>query len=280
MKIAIASGKGGTGKSTVATNFAYLLSKSYKDVCLLDCDVEEPNCHIFLKPFFNGMEKVYIETPEINVEKCVSCGKCAGACQFNALAFVKEKVIVFPELCHGCGSCKLACPADAISWKGREAGVIEEGTAEGFSFVHGKLRIGEPMSPPLIKAVKKAGHNYRIQVIDCPPGTSCPAIAAVYGADYVFMVTEPTPFGLYDLNLAVDVIRKIGLPFGIVINRSGENDKLIEDYAKAENINILARIPDDRRIAECYSRGELILKVLPEYKEAFGPLKELVRERM
>jgi MinD superfamily P-loop ATPase len=224
------------------------------------------------------MEKVYVETPEINEEKCVKCGKCAEVCQFNALAFVKGKVIVFPELCHGCGSCSITCPAGAISEKGRETGIIEEGEGCGFGFIHGKLRIGEAMSPPLIKAVKKSGQTRELQVIDCPPGTSCPAIAAVYGTDYVVMVTEPTPFGLYDLSLAVDVMRKIGLPFGIVINRSGENDKLVEDYAKAENIEILTRIPDDRRIAECYSRGELVLKAMPEYEKAFEPLLNIVRE--
>lgn len=280
MKIAIASGKGGTGKSTLATNFAYLLSKSYKDICLLDCDVEEPNCHIFLKPFFNKKEKIYVQTPDINPEKCIKCGKCADICQFNALAFVKDKVIVFPELCHGCGSCSIACPANAINEKGREVGVIEEGYGQGFNFIHGKLRIGEAMSPPLIKAVKKAaGDNFKFQIWDCPPGTSCPAIASMYGADYVFMVTEPTPFGLYDLNLGVEVLFKLGIPFGIVINRSCENDRLIEDYAKERGIDILTKIPDDRKIAECYSRGELILKNMPEYIKAFNPLFEVVRNR-
>lgn len=278
MKIAIASGKGGTGKSTVATNFAYLLSKTYKDVCLLDCDVEEPNCHIFLKPNFSKTEQKFVDTPEIIEEKCVKCGKCAEVCQFNALAFIKDKVLVFQELCHGCGSCQLACPAGAIKEKGREVGVVEEGIGSGFSFIHGKLRIGEAMSPPLIKAVKKAGEKHKLQILDCPPGTSCPAIAAVYGTDYVFMVTEPTPFGLYDLNLGVEVIRKIGLPFGIIINRSGENDKLIDDYAKEQGIEILARIPDERKIAECYSKGELVLRAMPEYKEAFKPLVDIVRE--
>jgi MinD superfamily P-loop ATPase len=302
MKIAVASGKGGTGKSTVSTNLAYLLSKTYKDVCLLDCDVEEPNCHIFLKPVFNFSKPVYVPVPEINAEKCVQCGKCAEVCQYNALAFIKGmssiakdgqsptfdnslplrtgKVIVFPELCHGCGSCGLICPSGAISETGREVGVVESGFASGFNFIHGKLRIGEAMSPPLIKAVKKAADkkNFKFQILDCPPGTSCPVIAAVSNADYVFMVTEPTPFGLYDLKLAVDVMRKIGLPFGIVINRSGENDKLIEDYAKSEDIKILTKIPDSRAIAECYSRGELVLKHLPEFAEAFEPLINIIRE--
>ena len=282
MKIAIASGKGGTGKSTVSTNLAYLLSKSYKDVCLLDCDVEEPNCHIFLKPFFDISKPVYVPVPEINTEKCIQCGKCAEVCQYNALAFVKGKVIVFPELCHGCGSCGLICPSAAITETGRELGIVESGISTGFNFIHGKLRIGEAMSPPLIKAVKKEADkkDFRFQLLDCPPGTSCPVIAAVSDSDYVFMVTEPTPFGLYDLKLAVDVMRKIGLPFGIVINRSGENDKLIEDYAKSEDIKILTKIPDSRAIAECYSKGELVLKHLPEFTKAFEPLVNIIREKM
>lgn len=282
MKIAVASGKGGTGKSTVSTNLAYLLSKSYKKVCLLDCDVEEPNCHIFLKPYFSLSKPVYIPVPQVNTEKCIQCGKCAEVCQYNALAFVKGKVLVFPELCHGCGSCGLICPSDAITESGREVGVVESGCVLGLSFIHGKLRIGEAMSPPLIKAVKKQADkdDFNFQILDCPPGTSCSVIAAVSNSDYVIMVTEPTPFGLYDLKLAVDVMKKIGLPFGIVINRSGENDNLIEDYAKAETIDILTKIPDSRAIAECYSKGELVLKELPEFKEAFEPLVNVIRERM
>ena len=280
MRIAIASGKGGTGKSTVSTNLAYSLSKIYKDVALLDCDVEEPNCHIFMKPNYTYSKLIYVPVPEIDEKKCISCGKCAEVCQYNALAFVKGKVIVFKELCHGCGSCKLTCPTQAISESGREVGIIESGFAQGFNFVHGKSRIGEAMSPPLIKAVKKYGRkkDFNLQIIDCPPGTSCPVIAAIDGVDFVIMITEPTPFGLYDLKLAVDVVRKIGLPFGVVINRSCVNDHLIEDWAEAENINILTKIPDERKIAECYSKGELILKQLPEFKKYFEPLISLVRE--
>ena len=279
MRIAVASGKGGTGKSTVSTNLAYFLSKMYKDVCLVDCDVEEPNCHIFMKPDLNYSESICVPVPKINAEKCIACGKCAEVCQYNALAFVKGKVLVFEELCHGCGSCKLICPVGAISEDGREVGVVEAGFAQGFNFIHGKSRIGEAMSPPLIKAVKKYGdeQGFKLQILDCPPGTSCPVISAVNGVDFVIMVTEPTPFGLYDLKLAVDVIRKIGLPFGVVINRSCENDKLIEDWAKEENIKILTKIPDDRRVAECYSKGELVLRVMPEFKKYFEPLIPILR---
>lgn len=280
MKLAIASGKGGTGKTTVSTNLSYLLSTIYKDVCLVDCDVEEPNCHIFMKPDFTYTEKVLVPVPKIENSKCIVCAKCAEVCQYNALAFVKNKVIVFEELCHGCGNCKLICPSKAISEGGREVGTIEAGYAQGFNFVHGKSRIGEAMSPPLIKAVKKYTDklNPTIQVLDCPPGTSCPVINTLNGADFVFMVTEPTPFGLYDLKLAVEVIRKMKLQFAVIINRSGENDILIKDYAKAEKIEIIAKIPDSREIAECYSKGELIVKSLPKFKDSFNPLIAKIRE--
>lgn len=280
MKLAIASGKGGTGKTTVSTNLSYLLSTIYKDVCLVDCDVEEPNCHIFMKPDFTYTEKVLVPVPKIDDSKCIACAKCAEVCEYNALAFVKNKVIVFEELCHGCGNCKLICPSKAISEGGREVGTIEAGYAQGFNFVHGKSRIGEAMSPPLIKAVKKYTDklNPTIQVLDCPPGTSCPVINTLNGADFVFMVTEPTPFGLYDLKLAVEVIRKMKLQFAVIINRSGENDILIKDYAKAEKIEIIAKIPDSREIAECYSKGELIVKSLPKFKDSFNPLIAKIRE--
>ncbi len=247
-------------------------------MALLDCDVEEPNCHIFMKPKFNYSKNIYVPIPEIIAEKCISCGKCAEVCQYNALAFIKDKVLVFGELCHGCGSCRLICPANAIEETGREVGIIEAGIAKGFNFVHGKSKIGEAMSPPLIKAVKKYGteQNFEIQVLDCPPGTSCPMISAVFDTDFVVMVTEPTPFGLYDLKLAVDVIRKLDLPFGIVINRSCENDFLIENWAKEENLNILTKIPDERKIAECYSKGEIILEKLPEFEKYFEPLIDII----
>jgi len=276
MKIAVASGKGGTGKSTVSTNLAYLLSEIYEDVAIIDCDVEEPNCHIFLNPEIKKSEKSYLTVPEINKELCIGCGKCTEICQFNSLALVKGKVLVFPELCHSCGGCWLFCPANAIFQGQREVGVVESGKSEKLNFIQGKSKIGEAMSPPLIKATKKEGVVHNIQILDCPPGTSCPVITAVDGADYVIMVTEPTPFGLYDLKLAVDVMKKLGKDFGIVINRSSENDCLIEDYAKDEKIEVLTKIADDRKIAESYSRGELVVKALPEYKKAFEPLLELI----
>lgn len=277
VKIAVASGKGGTGKSTISTNLAYILSKEFDNVVLGDCDVEEPNCHIFLNPEFTSSKKIYLSVPKIDSDKCVACGKCVDVCQFNVLALVKEKVMVFPELCHSCGGCWLACPVGAISQDKRKVGEVEIGKGNNINFIQGKSRIGEAMSPPLIKEVKKAAKDFDIQILDSPPGTSCPVIAAVDGVDYIVLVTEPTPFGLYDLRLAVDVMKKLGKHFGIVINRSSENDYLIEDYAKKENAEILAKIADDRSIAECYSKGKLILEELPHYKEAFMPIVDKIR---
>ncbi|OGH98033.1 MAG: (4Fe-4S)-binding protein [Candidatus Melainabacteria bacterium GWF2_32_7] len=280
MRIAVASGKGGTGKSTVSINLAWILSKQYKNVYLLDCDVEEPNCHIFLKPELQEVKKVFLPVPEINSDLCIGCGKCSNLCEFNALACIKDKIIVFPELCHGCGGCMLVCPVKAIREAGREVGVIEEGKIDNLNFIHGKLRIGEAMSPPLIKEVKRCLNNSQIQILDCPPGTSCPVISAISDTDFVILVTEPTPFGLYDLKLAVDMVKEMGLPFGIVINKSGSNDYLIEEYANIEQIEIMAKIPDDRLIAEAYSRGEIIIETLPEYKELFFPLLTLFKKEV
>lgn len=274
MKIAIASGKGGTGKSTIAANLAHLLSQKIEGVAILDCDVEEPNCHLFLKPKIEMSEKVFVKVPEIDKEKCIACGKCKDICRFNALALVKDKVLVFPELCHSCGGCWLVCPTGAINQGQRELGIIEIGKTGDLTFIHGKSKIGEAMSPPLIKAVKKSSDS-PLQILDCPPGTSCPVITAVDGADFVILVTEPTPFGLYDLKLAVDVMKKLGMPIGIVVNRSCENDYLIEDFAKEQGVKILTKLKDDRKIAECYSRGELVVEALPQYKEAFAPLVSL-----
>lgn len=280
MKIAVASGKGGTGKSTVSVNLAYLLSKKFDNVALLDCDVEEPNCHLFFNPQFNYSEKVNINVPKIYAEKCVSCGKCAQVCEFNAMALVKNRVLIFDELCHGCGSCKINCPEGAIVDGVREIGVLEAQLSEKISFIQGKTRIGEAMSPPLIKKVKNFADskNFGIQIIDSPPGTSCPFINTIYGVDYVVLVTEPTPFGFYDLKLAVDVVRELKIPFGVAINKSNENDNLIEKWAKEENIKIITKIPENIKIARSYSRGEILLEKMPELEQAFLPFIDLISE--
>ncbi|MFH1731130.1 MAG: ATP-binding protein [Planctomycetota bacterium] len=280
MIVAIASGKGGTGKTTVAVNFAKVLSEQGRDVQLLDCDVEEPNCHIFVKPEFETSRSVAVPVPEVDEALCTLCGECADVCQFNAIACLKKSVLVFPELCHGCGGCWLVCPAGAITPTGREVGVVETGEALGFAFAHGRLRIGEAMSPPLIKAVKRKIDPARTCIIDAPPGTSCPVIEAVKGADFLLLVTEPTPFGLNDLRLAVEMARELRLPRGVVINRCDIGDGRLKEYCAREKIAVLGEIPDDRRIAEAYSRGELVVDALPEYGAQFETLWTNIEERL
>jgi len=266
MIISIASGKGGTGKTTVATNLAVSLGS---DVQLLDCDVEEPNAHLFINPVIELNKKVYTPVPQIDEEKCNFCKKCAEICRFKAIAVIKETVLTFPELCHSCGGCVEVCPEKAITETGRELGVIEIGHRNSLAFAHGRLRVGEAMSPPLIREVRSHTRSDQLTIIDAPPGTSCPVIAAMKGADFVLMVTEPTPFGLHDLKLAVEAVKLLEIPRGLVINRSDIGNDGVQTYAKMENLPILMEIPFDRRIAEIYSRGKLIVEEMPEWKEKF-----------
>lgn len=275
MIISIASGKGGTGKTTVATNLASSLGA---DVQLLDCDVEEPNAHLFIKPVIEMKKKVYTPVPNVDEEKCNFCKKCAEICRFKAIAVIKETVLTFPELCHSCGGCMEVCPENAITETGRELGVIEIGNRNSLSFVHGRLRVGEAMSPPLIREVRSHTRSDQLTIIDAPPGTSCPVIAAMKGADFVLMVTEPTPFGLHDLKLAVEAVKLLEIPRGLVINRSDIGNDGVRTYAKMENLPILMEIPFDRRIAEVYSRGKLIIEEMPEWKERFKKLHLRIQE--
>ncbi|MCK4824913.1 ATP-binding protein [bacterium] len=268
MIISVASGKGGTGKTTVAVN----LAKSLSNVQLLDCDVEEPNAHIFIKPEIKSSNPVFIPVPEVDKDKCNFCGKCAEVCAYNAIAVLKKDILVFRELCHGCGACSHFCPQKAIKEVDKEIGFVEIGSKDGLQFAHGRLNIGEAMSPPLIRAVKKYINPTRTVIIDVPPGTSCPVIEAVKGSDFCILVTEPTPFGLYDLTLAVEVLRKIKIPFGIVINRSNLGNEKTDDYCQKENIPILMRIPFKKEIAMAYSKGRLIVEEFPEYKQRFVDL--------
>ncbi len=272
MKIAIASGKGGTGKTTIATNLAQTAATRGFKSAYFDCDVEEPNGHIFLGPDLIAPAPVSVPVPVIDELKCTLCGKCKDVCRYSAIAVLGRKAITFSNLCHSCGGCALLCPTGAISEIPREIGVIEEGQKDGLRFVHGKLHIGEAMSPPLIRAMKKRIDSTEITIIDAPPGTSCPAIEAVKGSDYVILVTEPTPFGLNDLKLAVEMLRVLKLPFGVVVNRAGLGDESVYEYCRAEAISLLLSIQDDRRVAEAYSRGELVIEALPEYAEAFESL--------
>ncbi len=269
MIISVASGKGGTGKTTVATNLAAALGKGVR---LLDCDVEEPNAHLFLNPDLQDEEDVTTFIPEIDEERCTGCKKCAEICRFRALAVVAGKVLVFPELCHSCGGCVEVCEEGAVLDSSRVLGSVESGNAGDILFSHGRLRVGEAMSPPLIKAVRRAGADNGITVIDAPPGTSCPVIAATRGVDFVLMVTEPTPFGLHDLKLGVEAVRTLGIPCGLVVNRADIGDNGVREYAARENIPILMEIPFERKIAESYSNGRLIIDVMPEWKEKFRQL--------
>ncbi len=275
MILSIASGKGGTGKTTVAVNLALSLAKN-QPVQFLDCDVEEPNSHFFLKPEITSRKEVCLPIPEIIEEKCTFCGKCAEVCAYNALAVLKDSVLVFPELCHGCGGCSLLCPEQAIQEKGQRIGDIELGAADDIQFIHGKLDIGQAMSPPLIREIKKHINSTRTIIIDAPPGTSCPVIESLKGSDVSLLVTEPTPFGLNDLRLSVDTLREMNLPFGVIINRSDIGDRKVEDYCRQESIPVLMTIPADRDIAVAYSRGKTIIEIKPEYKSKFRQLYDKI----
>lgn len=269
MIISVASGKGGTGKTTVATNLAVSLGKG---VQLLDCDVEEPNAHLFVRPVIEQSETVFTAVPEIDKDKCTFCRKCSDICRFNVIAIAGKTILTFPELCHSCGGCMAVCPEGAITEIGRDLGQLEQGTFDAGDFVHGRMRIGEAMSPPLIKKVKERIKSAKINIIDAPPGTSCPVIAAMKDTDFVLMVTEPTPFGLHDLKLAVEAVKILGIPYGLVINRSDMGNDDVWQYARTENLPILMEIPFDRAIAEAYSRGRLMVEAMPVWKGKFQEL--------
>ena len=275
MVISVASGKGGTGKTTIAINLAL----SLKNVRYMDCDVEEPNGHIFLKPKIKERLSVGIPVPQVDDSKCTYCGMCAEACEYNAIVVVKERVLVFPELCHGCGGCSYVCPAGAIKEVEREIGVIEKGMAGNIEFVHARLNVGEPMAPPLIRKEKNFINDSKTTIIDSPPGTSCPVVESVEGTNFCILVTEPTPFGLNDLKLAVGMVRILDIPFGVVINLSDIGTREVWDYCSQENIPVLMEIPYNRKIAELYSKGVPLTELLPEYEERFSKLYDYIISR-
>ncbi|MFC1965265.1 ATP-binding protein [Chloroflexota bacterium] len=282
MIISVASGKGGTGKTLVATSLALSLRDKYK-VQLLDCDVEEPNDHIFMKPIITHSEAVSIPVPKVDEGKCTHCGKCAEVCAYHAIAVLGEYVLTFPELCHGCGACSYLCPEEAISEVSHDIGVIETGHADGEDFGHGKLAIGQAMAPPIIRKVKGLVDKDSVVIIDASPGTSCPVVEAIKDSDFCLLVTEPTPFGLNDLMLAVETVRQLSIPCGIVLNRAGVGDGKTEEYCQKEGIPILMTIPLDMNIASLYSQGVSLVEGMPDYKNSFiglyEKLGEMVNER-
>jgi len=280
LQISVASGKGGTGKTTIATNLAVAVARTGKDVAYLDCDVEEPNGHIFLKPEITEQLDVTVPVPKVNMDKCTLCGECSAACEYHAIAVLGKSGQVFPSLCHGCGGCIDVCPEDAIEEIPRTLGHISRGVGMGVKFYEGRLNVGEALSPPVTKALRKLDTDSEVLIIDAPPGTSCPVIEAISGTDFVILVTEPTPFGLNDLGLAVGMVREIDLPFGVVINRSDTGDNKTKEYCLSEGIDILMEIPYDRQVAVAYSRGEMMFSVNSHYEASLYELYQNIVKRI
>ena len=278
MIISIASGKGGTGKTTIAVNLVLSLQKG--TVQLIDCDVEEPNSHLFLSPTIHQVTSMGIPVPRIDESKCTYCGKCAKVCEYHAMTVILKNVLVFDELCHGCGACSYLCPKKVIFEIEREIGIIQEGSGNGIPFVNGVLNVGEPMASPLIRKTKEKIQKEKIVILDAPPGTACPVIETVKGSDFCLLVTEPTPFGLNDLELAVGMLERLGIPMGVVINKADIGDRKVWDYCDSRNIPILMEIPMDRQIAESYSRGIPIVVENPSYIQKFEGLFEKIENQI
>jgi MinD superfamily P-loop ATPase len=287
MKIAVASGKGGTGKTLVAVSLALSLADR-QPVQLLDCDVEEPNDHIFLNPKIERREDVCVLVPKIDETRCTFCGLCAQVCAYHAIAVFNSQTLVFSQLCHGCGACAYLCPEKAIEEEPRSIGKVESGHAGGVSFVQGVLTVGEALAPPVIREVKRRSMSGGTVIIDTSPGTSCPVVQAVKGSDFCLLVTEPTPFGFNDLRLAVDMVRELGVPFGVVLNRvstgaEGRYRGTIDRYLDGEGIPLLLSIPLDTGIARLYSKGIPLVEAVPAWKdrfiEVFDTIVEMADER-
>ena len=279
MIVNVLSGKGGTGKTTVSTNLAYVLREAGRDVQLLDADVEEPNTHVFFDIDVEEERSVDILLPVVDKEKCTLCGECAKVCQFGAIVVFPKTVMVFDYLCHGCGACSMICPEKAISERPKSIGKIVYGkTREGIKYGMGLLNIGEPSGVRIIREMKKGMKDAEITVIDSPPGTSCPVVESLRRSDFAILVTESTPFGLHDLKMAVRVVREMEIEMGVVINRYDPNFADLEEYLESEGIPVLMKIPFDRKIAALYSRGEIFSKHLKEWKEEFLKMFERIEE--
>lgn len=283
MRIVVASGKGGTGKTLVATSLALVASEQGRTT-LLDCDVEAPNAALFLKPDLTQSVAAISLIPEVDPGRCMFSGRCGQVCQYHAIAVLPDKVMVFREMCHGCGSCALNCPENAIREVPFSIGLLEFGRADGMAFGQGTLRVSEAMATPVIRQLKKQAATLIVPegdtvILDAPPGTACPVIEAMRGADFALLVTEPTPFGLHDLKLAAEVARDVlQIPTGVVINKDGVGDRGVDDFCRQARIPVLLRIPLDRHIAEAYSEGVPLIHALPEYRSAFEALLARIRE--
>jgi MinD superfamily P-loop ATPase len=294
-RIVVASGKGGTGKTTVGTGLALsLIPEGYsvaeaaqrqQQPLFLDCDVEAPNAHLFLTPTFERREEVGILIPEVDESRCTFCGRCAEVCQFHAIAVIGRKTLVFPELCHGCGSCSLNCPEGAISERLEVMGILEAGpTPSGIYFARGVMNVGEPMAVPIIRQLKKwvsAGAGQAV-ILDAPPGTACPVVETVRGADFALLVTEPTPFGLHDLRLMAEVVRELNIPSGVVINRDGIGDAQVDKFCAEAGLPVLMRIPLDRELGAGIAQGKPLVTIWPEYvdrfRDLYGQIQDILRE--
>ena len=276
MIIAVASGKGGTGKTTVAVNLALAV----KPVQFIDCDVEEPNANILLKTTIKEKEDVSVETPVILEERCDHCGRCSDFCAYNALAVLPGKILVFPELCHSCGGCELVCPRHAVKWRRRVIGRIEHGFTDNVDFYQGIVNIGETRVIPVIKTLKQKIEKSRDVIIDAPPGTSCPVIETINSSDYCLLVAEPTPFGLHDLKLTVEMVKKLSIPFGVIINRDGVGDKKLEVFCQKEKIPVLMKIPHSVEIARLYSQGEPFIGKLRGWENMFQRLYNNIKKEV
>ncbi|MBN1533874.1 MAG: ATP-binding protein [Spirochaetes bacterium] len=274
MDIVITSGKGGTGKTMLSAAIASLMGDAGSAVCLMDCDVEAPNAALLLKIPVKPVDAATVPVPSVDTERCTGCGACEKICRYNAIPVIQGQPLVLPELCHGCGGCALACPEKAIHEVPREIGAIEEGERGTLHFVGGRLNIGEAMSPPLIREVKRRYYGSDTRIIDSPPGTSCPAVTAADGARYAVLVAEPTPFGLNDFILASQMLRALEIPLGAVINRDGCGDGGVDHYCLGQGIEVIAKIPQSWEIAAAYSRGEAVEHLLEHHRDALDTIAE------